>query len=167
MVLKRLKRGIQIVFFDVGIAEQHAVTFSAGLAKEGYRVFCFIYSTFLQRAYDQLIHDVCIQNLPVVFCIDRAGLVGGDGATHHGVFDLAYLKPIPNLDLIAPSSVLQMRDALLYGLEADRGSNGNSIPEGPWRSGRFPFSASNSDKRGIKNTTKWLLIWQLYLLEVA
>jgi len=117
-------------FFDVGIAEQHAVTFSAGLAKEGYRVFCFIYSTFLQRAYDQLIHDVCIQNLPVVFCIDRAGLVGGDGATHHGVFDLAYLKPIPNLDIIAPSSVLQMRDAFYTGLKRIEGPTAIRYPRG-------------------------------------
>jgi len=124
-------------FFDVGIAEQHAVTFSAGLAKEGYRVFCFIYSTFLQRAYDQLIHDVCLQNLPVVFCIDRAGLVGGDGATHHGVFDLAYLRPIPNLDLIAPSSVLQMRDAFYTGLKRVEGPIAIRYPRGRGEVGKY------------------------------
>lgn len=89
-------------FFDVGICEQHAVTFAAGLACEGYRPFVCIYSTFLQRTYDQIVHDVCLQNLPVTFCIDRAGLVGEDGATHQGVFDVAYLRHIPNIRLMAP-----------------------------------------------------------------
>src|SRR3546814_6759585 len=82
--------------FDVGIAEQHAVTFAAGLAAQGYRPFCAIYSTFLQRAYDQVVHDVAIQNLPVRFGIDRAGLVGADGATHAGSFDIAYMATLPN-----------------------------------------------------------------------
>ena len=82
--------------FDVGIAEQHAVTFSAGLAAQGQVPFCNIYSSFMQRAYDQVIHDVALQNLPVVFCLDRGGLVGEDGATHHGVYDLAYFRSIPN-----------------------------------------------------------------------
>jgi 1-deoxy-D-xylulose-5-phosphate synthase len=99
--------------FDVGIAEQHAVTLAAGLATQGLKVFCTIYSTFLQRAYDQVIHDVALQNLPVVFCIDRAGLVGRDGATHHGVFDLAYLNCIPNLVIAAPRDGLEFRH-LLY-----------------------------------------------------
>lgn len=98
--------------FDVGIAEQHAVTFSAGMATQGNIVFCAIYSTFLQRAYDQVIHDVAIQNLPVIFCIDRAGLVGEDGATHHGVFDLAYLRCIPNLQIIAPADEIELRNIL-------------------------------------------------------
>lgn len=89
-------------FFDVAIAEQHAVTFAAGLAKEGLKPFCTIYSTFLQRGYDQLIHDVCIQNLPVRFFLDRGGLVGGDGATHHGLFDLAYLRTVPNMVIASP-----------------------------------------------------------------
>ena len=88
--------------FDVGIAEQHAVTLAAGMATQGMVVFCNIYSTFLQRAYDQIIHDVALQNLPVIFCIDRAGLVGEDGATHHGVFDLSYLNCIPNMIIYAP-----------------------------------------------------------------
>jgi len=88
--------------FDVGIAEGHAVTFSAGLAKEGLLPFCCIYSTFLQRAYDNIIHDVALQNLHVVLCIDRAGIVGNDGATHHGLLDLAYLRPIPNMQICAP-----------------------------------------------------------------
>jgi len=99
--------------FDVGISEQHAVTFAAGLATDGIKPFCTIYSTFLQRAYDQLIHDVAIQNLNVVFCIDRAGLVGGDGATHHGVFDLAYLKLVPNMVVAAPLNEQELRK-LLY-----------------------------------------------------
>ncbi|MDO5537393.1 MAG: 1-deoxy-D-xylulose-5-phosphate synthase [Desulfovibrionaceae bacterium] len=89
-------------FFDVGICEQHAVTFAAGLACEGYKPFTCLYSTFLQRGYDQVVHDVCLQNLPVVFCIDRAGLVGEDGGTHQGVFDIAYLRHIPNMHLLAP-----------------------------------------------------------------
>lgn len=95
--------------FDVGIAEQHAVTLAAGMVTQGLIPFCNIYSTFLQRAYDQVIHDVALQNLPVVFCLDRAGLVGQDGATHHGVFDLAYLRCIPNLVIFAPRNAIQLR----------------------------------------------------------
>lgn len=98
--------------FDVGIAEQHAVTLSAGMATQGMVVFCNIYSTFLQRAYDQVIHDVALQNLPVIFCLDRAGLVGEDGATHHGVFDLAYLRCIPNLILFSPRNEIELRNML-------------------------------------------------------
>jgi 1-deoxy-D-xylulose-5-phosphate synthase len=98
--------------FDVGIAEQHAVTLAAGMATQGFIPFCNIYSTFLQRAYDQVIHDVALQNLPVVFCLDRAGLVGEDGATHHGVFDLAYLRCIPNLIIFAPSNEIELRHIL-------------------------------------------------------
>jgi 1-deoxy-D-xylulose-5-phosphate synthase len=98
--------------FDVGIAEQHAVTLSAGMATQGMVVFCNIYSTFLQRAYDQVIHDVALQNLPVIFCLDRAGLVGEDGATHHGVFDLAYLRCIPNLLIYAPKDEIALRNIL-------------------------------------------------------
>ena len=98
--------------FDVGIAEQHAVTLAAGMATQGLIPFCNIYSTFLQRAYDQVIHDVALQNLPVIFCLDRAGLVGEDGATHHGVFDLAYLRSIPNLIVFAPSNEIELRNIL-------------------------------------------------------
>ncbi len=98
--------------FDVGIAEQHAVTLCAGLATQGMIPFCAIYSTFLQRAYDQIIHDVALQRLPVIFCIDRAGLVGEDGATHHGVFDLAYLSCIPNMTVMAPMDEIELRNAL-------------------------------------------------------
>ena len=98
--------------FDVGIAEQHAVTFSAGLATEGLIVYCNIYSTFLQRSYDQIIHDVCLQNIPVVFCLDRAGLVGEDGPTHHGIFDIAFLRCIPNLIIFAPRNEIELRNIL-------------------------------------------------------
>ena len=98
--------------FDVGIAEQHAVTLSAGLASEGLHVFCNIYSTFLQRAYDQVIHDVCLQKLPVIFCLDRAGMVGEDGATHHGIFDIAFLRCIPNIIIAAPSNAIALRNIL-------------------------------------------------------
>lgn len=98
--------------FDVGIAEQHAVTLAAGMATQGLIPFCNIYSTFLQRAYDQVIHDVALQNLPVIFCLDRAGLVGEDGATHHGVFDLAYLRCIPNLIVFAPRNEIELRNIM-------------------------------------------------------
>ena len=98
--------------FDVGIAEQHAVTLAAGMATQGLIPYCNIYSTFLQRAYDQVIHDVALQNLPVIFCLDRAGLVGEDGATHHGVFDLAYLRSIPNLIVFAPRNEIELRNIL-------------------------------------------------------
>lgn len=98
--------------FDVGIAEQHAVTLAAGMATQGLIPFCAIYSTFLQRAYDQVIHDVALQNLPIVFCLDRAGLVGQDGATHHGVFDMAYLRCIPNLIIVAPRNEQELRNIM-------------------------------------------------------
>ena len=98
--------------FDVGIAEQHAVTLAAGMATQGIIPFCNIYSTFLQRAYDQVIHDVATQNLPVIFCLDRAGLVGEDGATHHGVFDLAYLRCIPNMIIFAPRNEVELRNIM-------------------------------------------------------
>ncbi|MCX2838468.1 1-deoxy-D-xylulose-5-phosphate synthase [Salinimicrobium sp. MT39] len=98
--------------FDVGIAEQHAVTLAAGMATQGFVVFCAIYSTFLQRAYDQVIHDVALQDLPVIFCLDRAGLVGEDGATHHGSFDIAYLRCIPNMIIFAPLDEVDLRNML-------------------------------------------------------
>jgi 1-deoxy-D-xylulose-5-phosphate synthase len=98
--------------FDVGIAEQHAVTFSAGLASQGLIPFCNIYSSFMQRSYDQIIHDVALQNLNVVFCLDRSGLVGSDGATHHGVFDLAYMRSIPNMVVAAPMDEIELRNMM-------------------------------------------------------
>ncbi len=116
--------------FDVGIAEQHAVTFAAGLASEGMKPFCTIYSTFLQRAYDQIIHDVALQNLPVVFCIDRAGLVGGDGATHHGIFDLAFLNPIPNMVIAAPMDEAELRNLLFTAANYQQGPFAIRYPRG-------------------------------------
>jgi 1-deoxy-D-xylulose-5-phosphate synthase len=98
---------------DVGIAEQHAVTFSAGLATQGLIPFCNIYSTFMQRAYDQVIHDVCIQNLPVNFCLDRAGFAGADGPTHHGAYDIAYFRCLPNMIVSAPMNESELRN-LMY-----------------------------------------------------
>ena len=104
--------------FDVGIAEEHAVTFSAGLATRGIKPYCFIYSSFLQRGYDQIIHDIALQKLPVVLCLDRAGLVGEDGATHHGVFDLAYLNLVPNMIVAAPLNEKEMRDMMLTAYDS-------------------------------------------------
>ena len=102
--LKRFSKEYPDRFFDVGIAEEHAVTSAAGMAAAGLKPVVAVYSSFLQRAYDQVIHDVCIQNLPVVFCVDRAGLVGSDGETHQGIFDLSYLSSIPNMHIMAPKN---------------------------------------------------------------
>jgi 1-deoxy-D-xylulose-5-phosphate synthase len=116
--MRRVMHDFPERFWDVGIAEQHAVTLCAGLAAEGMKPFCSVYSTFLQRGYDQLIHDVALQSLPVVFCIDRAGLVGEDGPTHHGSFDLAFLSPVPNLVIAAPRDESHLR-ALMHAAAAD------------------------------------------------
>lgn len=105
-------------FFDVGIAEEHAVTFAAGLARNGLKPFFAVYSTFLQRGYDQILHDVCIQNLPVTLCLDRAGLVGSDGETHHGLFDLSYLLALPNLTVLAPKDGTDLREMLAFAAKA-------------------------------------------------
>jgi 1-deoxy-D-xylulose-5-phosphate synthase len=105
--------------FDVGIAEGHAVTFSAGLAKAGMIPYCNIYSTFLQRAYDNIVHDVALQNLHVVLCIDRAGIVGNDGATHHGLLDLSYLRPIPNMQICAPRTAEDLKEMLALAEKID------------------------------------------------
>ncbi|WP_340201679.1 1-deoxy-D-xylulose-5-phosphate synthase [Ascidiimonas sp. W6] len=115
--LKFMMEAIPERAFDVGIAEQHAVTLAAGMATQGVIPFCNIYSTFLQRAYDQVIHDVALQKLPVIFCLDRAGLVGEDGATHHGVFDLAYLNCIPNLIIFAPRNEIELRNMMFTAQE--------------------------------------------------
>ena len=120
--------------FDVGIAEQHAVTFSAGLATQGMIPFCNIYSSFIQRAYDQIIHDVALQNLHVVFCIDRAGLVGADGATHHGFFDMAFLRSIPNMIVSAPMDEIELRN-LMFTAQLEKNN--------------FPFSIRYPRGRGI------------------
>jgi 1-deoxy-D-xylulose-5-phosphate synthase len=106
-------------FFDVGIAEEHAVTFAAGLAAGGMKPVVAIYSSFLQRAYDQILHDVCIQNLPVVFAIDRAGLVGSDGETHQGIFDLSYLSSIPNMHIMAPKNKWELSDMMKFAIGFD------------------------------------------------
>lgn len=117
-------------FFDVAIAEQHAVTFAASLAARGYRPVVAIYSTFMQRAFDQILHDVCIQRLPVIFCMDRAGLVGDDGPTHHGVFDMSYLRLIPGIVLMAPSTLQELSDMLLTAVQHD-GPIAIRYPRGP------------------------------------
>lgn len=116
--------------YDVGIAEQHAVTFSAGLAAGGMLPFCNIYSTFMQRAYDSIIHDVALQNLKVVFCLDRGGIVGEDGATHHGAFDLAYLRPIPNIVLAAPMNEIELRNMLYSATQPEYGAVAIRYPRG-------------------------------------
>jgi 1-deoxy-D-xylulose-5-phosphate synthase len=103
---------------DVGIAEQHAVTLSAGMATQGLKVFCNIYSSFMQRAFDQVVHDAAIQKLPVIFCLDRGGLVGEDGPTHHGAYDIAYFRPIPNMIISAPMNEAELRN-LMYTAQLD------------------------------------------------
>jgi 1-deoxy-D-xylulose-5-phosphate synthase len=120
--------------FDVGIAEQHAVTFSAGLASQGMIPFCIIYSSFIQRAYDQIIHDVALQNLHVVFCIDRGGLVGADGATHHGFFDMAFMRSIPNMVVSAPMDEIELRN-LMFTAQLEKNN--------------FPFSIRYPRRKGI------------------
>ena len=115
--LKRFHNMYPERFFDVGIAEEHAVTFAAGLAAGGLIPIVAIYSSFLQRAYDQILHDVCIQNLPVVFCIDRAGLVGSDGETHQGIFDLSYLSSIPGMNIMAPKNKWELSDMIKFAVE--------------------------------------------------
>lgn len=117
-------------FFDVGIAEQHAVTFAAGLATQGIKAVVAIYSTFMQRAYDQVLHDVCMQKLPVKLCMDRAGLVGDDGYTHHGVFDYAYLLPMPHMVIMAPKDENELRHMLATAMEYDDGPISLRYPRG-------------------------------------
>ena len=116
-------------YFDVGIAEEHGVIFAAGMATQGYRPFCAIYSTFLQRAFDPVVHDVCLQNLPVVFCMDRAGLSGDDGPTHHGLFDIAYLRGVPNLVQMAPTDEDELAD-MLYTAMLHDGPSAVRYPRG-------------------------------------
>lgn len=142
-------------YVDVGICEQHAVTFAAGLATQGLKPIVAIYSTFMQRAYDQILHDVCLQNLPVVLCLDRAGLVGEDGATHHGVFDLSFLRHIPNLSVLAPACTkefpLMLKAALDHGgpvaLRYPRGAEDAPIELAPsellWGQGEFLQKGKN------------------------
>ena len=128
--LSILQKALPDRYFDVGIAEQQAVLFASGLALQGARPVCAIYSTFLQRAYDQIVHDVCLQSLPVVFCMDRAGLVGDDGPTHHGVFDIAYLRCLPNMTLMAPRDEAMLVHMLHTALRHDAGPVAIRYPRG-------------------------------------
>jgi len=137
--LTRFSKQLPDRYYDVGIAEQHAVTFAAGLAAGGLKPFCAIYSTFLQRGFDQVLHDVCLQKLPVRFFMDRAGLVGDDGPTHHGAFDISFLSLIPNITLLAPRDTTELREMTLWMKDYDdlpsavrypRGSSDDRLPEG-------------------------------------
>ncbi|MDJ0800525.1 MAG: 1-deoxy-D-xylulose-5-phosphate synthase [Calothrix sp. MO_167.B12] len=128
--LDKLQVKLPNQYIDVGIAEQHAVTFAAGLACEGMRPVVAIYSTFLQRAYDQIIHDVCIQNLPVFFCLDRAGIVGADGPTHQGMYDIAYLRCIPNMVLMAPKDEAELQRMVVTGINHTTGPIAMRFPRG-------------------------------------
>ena len=145
-------------FFDVGIAEEHAVTLAAGMAAGGLRPVVAIYSTFIQRAYDQILHDICLQNLPVILCLDRAGLVGEDGATHHGAFDMAFLRTIPNMNILAPKDENELRQMFFSAVEEEkpvairypRGSgNGGAVEEVPkkieWGNSEYIFKTENPE----------------------
>ena len=139
--LKRFRNMYRDRFFDVGIAEEHAVTFAAGLAAGGMKPVFAVYSSFLQRAYDQVIHDVCIQNLPVVFAIDRAGLVGSDGETHQGIFDLSFLSGIPNMCVMAPKNKWELADMLKYAIAYEDGPISLRYPRGEAYDGLEEFRA--------------------------
>jgi 1-deoxy-D-xylulose-5-phosphate synthase len=128
--LDKLQAKLPKQYIDVGIAEQHAVTLAAGLACEGMRPVVAIYSTFLQRAFDQVIHDVCIQNLPVFFCLDRAGIVGADGPTHQGMYDIAYLRCIPNMTIMAPKDEAELQRMIVTGINHTTGPIALRYPRG-------------------------------------
>ncbi|MEL6320967.1 MAG: 1-deoxy-D-xylulose-5-phosphate synthase, partial [Cyanobacteria bacterium J06626_14] len=128
--LDKLQAKLPEQYIDVGIAEQHAVTLAAGLACEGMRPVAAIYSTFLQRAYDQIIHDVCIQKLPVFFCLDRAGIVGADGPTHQGMYDIAYLRCIPNMVIMAPKDEAELQQMTVTGINYTDGPIAMRYPRG-------------------------------------
>ncbi len=159
--------------YDVGIAEQHAVTFSAGLATQGLVPFCNIYSTFMQRAYDQVIHDVCIQNLHVIFCMDRAGVAGADGPTHHGVYDIAYMRCLPNMIVSAPMNEIELRNLMFtasqsncpFSIRYPRGEG--VIPE--WRTSMEKIRIGTGRKLVIGEKIAILSIGQVgnYAIEVA
>ena len=153
--LSILQKELPDRYFDVGIAEQQAVLFASGLALQGARPVCAIYSTFLQRAYDQIVHDVCLQSLPVVFCMDRAGLVGDDGPTHHGVFDIAYLRCLPNMTLMAPRDEAMLVHMLHTALRHDAGPVAIRYPRGegvgvplPRRLERIPIGTGEILREG-------------------
>ena len=147
--------------FDVGIAEQHAVTFSAGMATQGKTVFCNIYSTFMQRAYDQVIHDVCLQNLPLVFCLDRAGFAGADGPTHHGAYDIAYMRCIPNMIVSAPMNEQELRNLMFTAQLRKNGAFTIRYPrgEGVMPAWRTPFEEIEIGRgRKLKDGTDLAII---------
>ncbi len=126
--LDKLQAKLPDQYIDVGIAEQHAVTLAAGLATQGMRPVADIYSTFLQRGYDQIVHDVCIQNLPVFFCLDRAGIVGDDGPTHQGMYDIAYMRCIPNMVMMAPKDEAELQRMTVTGVNYTKGSDRHAFP---------------------------------------
>ncbi|HNE84259.1 MAG TPA: transketolase C-terminal domain-containing protein, partial [bacterium] len=128
--LKFLAKEMPERFFDVGIAEQHAVTMAAAMSLNGVKPIVAIYSTFLQRAYDQIVHDVAIQKIPVLFCLDRAGLVGADGPTHHGALDLSYLRCIQGMVIMAPKDENELKDMVYTGLMYDKGPIAVRFPRG-------------------------------------
>ena len=128
--LDKLQEKLPKQYIDVGIAEQHAVTLSAGLACEGMRPVVAIYSTFVQRGYDQIIHDVCIQNLPVFFCLDRAGIVGADGPTHQGMYDIAFLRCLPNMTIMAPKDEAELQRMVVTGINHTSGPITMRYPRG-------------------------------------
>ena len=140
--LSILQKQLPERYFDVGIAEQQAVLFAAGLALQGMRPVAAIYSTFLQRAFDQIVHDVCLQKLPVTFCMDRAGLVGDDGPTHHGVFDIAYLRPLPHMTLMAPRDEAMLVNMLHTALQHGTGPVAIRYPRGEAVGVEMPASPS-------------------------
>lgn len=128
--LDKLQAKLPKQYVDVGIAEQHALTLAAGLATEGMRPVAAIYSTFLQRAYDQIIHDICIQKLPVFLCLDRAGIVGADGPTHQGLYDIAYLRCLPNITIMAPKDEAELQKMIVTGIEHTDGPIAMRYPRG-------------------------------------
>ncbi len=150
--LMEFKKQFPDRFFDVGIAEQHAVTMAAGLASSGFRPYVAIYSTFLQRAYDQILHDVCIQNLPVVLAVDRAGIVGYDGETHQGIFDISYLRHIPNMTILAPKNMEELKEMLDYSL-AMQGPVAIRYPKGS-------IETDNVFNRSPMQSLKWEIIME-------
>ena len=156
--LKNFAKEFPDRFFDVGIAEEHAVTLAAGMAAGGLRPVVAVYSTFIQRAYDQILHDICLQNLPVIFCLDRAGLVGEDGATHHGAFDMAFLRTIPNINILAPKDENELRQMIFAAFSQEkpvairypRGSgNGGAVEEIPqnltWGKSEYLLKNDNAE----------------------
>ena len=146
-------------YFDVGIAEEHAVLFAAGLAAKGFKPFCAIYSTFLQRAFDPIVHDVCLQNLPVVFCMDRGGLSADDGPTHHGLFDISYLRSVPNLVHMVPKDEDELADMLFTAMKWN-GPIAVRYPRGlgpgtPVRTFRAPSRWARPNSSSTATMTGW------------